>query len=380
MIFFAVLLLVHFSCRKPYEPIVIKVDYNYLVIDGVINAGANSVTTINLTRTKNLNDTTYLPKPENGAQVVIETENGGSFLLSSQGNGSYKSQSLNLNASAKYRLKITTSNGHVYQSEYVPVKITPPIDSLSWKQDSVYQDATIYAHTHDPQNNTRFYRWDFVETWQYRAPIEATYGVNNGLSFFISPFDTVNQQYNCWGTINSSTIAVASSEALSQDVISYAVVNKVPHNAEKMMVRYSINVRQYGLTKEAYQYWQIIEKSTQQTGTIFDPQPSQVLGNIHCITDPNEPVIGFVSVSTTTEKRMFIDHSELGNWFFKPSGVVCLTISTFQNPIDFRIINYPDTTFSIYYYVSGGGLVLTKKDCLDCRRRGGTNSKPSFWR
>src|SRR5882757_8094585 len=115
-IFFAVLLLIHFSCRKPYEPAVIKVDYNYLVIDGVINAGANAVSTIKLTRTKNLNDTTYLPKPETGAQVVIEGQSGGSFSLASQGNGSYQSQSLNLSAANKYRLKITTSNGSVYQS------------------------------------------------------------------------------------------------------------------------------------------------------------------------------------------------------------------------------------------------------------------------
>jgi hypothetical protein len=45
-----------------------------------------------------------------------------------------------------------------------------------------------------------------------------------------------------------------------------------------MAVRYSINVRQYGLTKEAYNYWQIIQKSSQQSGSIFDPQPAQVIG------------------------------------------------------------------------------------------------------
>jgi hypothetical protein len=372
-------LLLFWSCRKPYEPAVIKEDYNYLVIDGVINAGANAVTTISLSRTKNLTDS-ISAKPELGAQVVIEAQSGGSIALNSQGNGLYRSQPLNLNVTGNYRLKITTSNGSVYQSDYVGVKQTPPIDSLSWKQDSVYKDVTIYAHAHDPQNNTRYYRWSFVETWQYQAAISASWGVSNGLAYFINPYDSLIQQYNCWGTINSSTIATANTEALSQDVVSYAVVNKVPHNAEKMMVRYSIDVQQYGLTKEAYQYWQIIEKSSQQTGTIFDPMPSQVLGNIHCVTNPAEPVIGYASVSFVTSKRMFIDHSELNDWFYKAPGVICVEVSTFQNPVDFRIYDYPDTTLSISYYVTGGGLVLTKKDCLDCRRRGGTNLKPSFWR
>ncbi len=377
LLIFIFILPAAFSCRKPYEPAVIKVDYNYLVVEGVINAGANAVTTIVLSRTKNLTDTNTA-KAETGANVVIEGQNGTSFILTSQGNGSYNSQPLNLSSTTNYRLNIRTTDGGVYQSDFVPVKPSPPIDSLSWKQDTSSKDVIIYAHTHDPKNNTRYYRWDFVETWQYRAALEASWGVNNGLSYFIDPYDQVLQQYNCWGTIQSTAVSIASSEALSQDVISYAVVNKVPQHAEKMMIRYSANVRQYALTKEAYQYWELIQKSTQQTGTIFDPQPSKIMGNIHCISNREEPVIGFVSVSALTEKRIFIDHSALKDWFYKPSGVVCVMVVTDPNPIDFRIIDYPDTTLSLYFY-GGGAPVLTKKDCLDCRRRGGTNAKPIFW-
>lgn len=373
------ILLIAFACRKPFEPAVIKVDYNYLVIDGVINAGTNAVTVINLSRTKNLNDS-LAPKPELAAQVMIQTEGGANYLLTPQGNGAYASAALNLNVAGKYRLKITTSNGNVYESDYVPVKQTPAIDSLSWKQDSVNKDVTIFAHTRDLRNSTRYYRWDYIETWQYRAAIEASWGLNGRTIYFIPVNDPVLQQYNCWGTIYSPTVATASSEALNQDVISYAPVNKILHNAEKLMVRYSINVRQYGLTKEAYQYWQIIEKSTQRTGTIFDPQPAQVVGNIRCVTNPSEPVIGYASVSSVTEKRIFIDHNEVNDWFFKPSGVVCVQISTFQNQANYLLYDYADTSFAPNYYVTPGTMIVTKKDCLDCRRRGGTNIKPTFWR
>ncbi len=366
------------ACKKPYIPPALAVNYNYLVIDGVINANPNGITTIKLSRTKNLSDS-LPPAAEMGAQVSIEGESGGVFPLFSQGNGAYASNALNLNAAGKYRLRILTNSGGVYQSDFVSVKQTPAIDSLSWQQDSVTKDVVIFAHTKDPSNNTRYYRWDHVETWQYRAPIEASWGLANGLIYFIDPSNQALQQYNCWGTIQSSNIATASSEALSQDVISYAPVNRILQHAEKLMVRYSINVRQYGLTREAYKYWQIIEKSTQQTGSIFDPQPAQLLGNIHCVSDPNEPVIGYVSASFITEKRIFIDHSQLTDWFFKPSGVVCVMINTFQHPTDFRIYTFQDTTFAPNYFTTGGGMVVTKKDCLDCRRRGGTRDKPSFW-
>jgi hypothetical protein len=366
------------ACKKPYTPAAITINYNYLVIDGVINANPNGSTTILLSRTKNLTDSVK-PAPENGAQVSIEGETGGIFPLTAQGNGAYTSNPLNLVASAKYRLRILTKDGSAYQSDFVSVKQTPPIDSLSWRQDTLTKDILIYAHTHDPNNQTHFYRWDNVETWQYRAAFQASWGMNGTRIYFIDPFDQVLQQYNCWGTVNSTNIAIASSEALSQDLISYAPVNRVRQNAEKLMVRYSINVRQYGLTREAYRYWQIIEKSTQQTGTVFDPQPAQLVGNIHCTSNPTEPVIGYVSVSYITEKRIFIDHRDVVEWKYVDLTPACEIAFGFQDPNDFLHFPYPDTTYAIYYFQTGGGMAMAKKRCVDCRRRGGTNLKPSFW-
>lgn len=368
-----------FSCRKPFEPVVIKADYNYLVIDGVINANPNGITSINLSRTKNLNDTTILPKAESGAQIIVEAQNGGSFTLASQGNGTYTSLPQTLNAANKYRLKITTVNGSTYQSDFVSVKQTPPIDSLSWKQqlDSPNKSVTIFVHSHDPQNNTRYYRWDYIETWQYQSNLQGFVGLDDQRRIFYT--DASTQTTDCWGTTVAPNITTATSEALAQDVISFVPVEVVPQNDERMALRYSINVRQYGLTKEAYNYWEIVRKSSQQTGGIFDPQPAQVIGNIHCVSNADEPVIGFVSVSYITEKRIFIGYRELTDWNYHYAlGNICKTDIWPTNQVDFRIFNYPDTSYQPFYF-SGTNTIVAKKICVDCRRRGGTNQKPSFW-
>lgn len=370
-----VLLLAVICCRKPYTPKVIEVDYSYLVIDGVINVGTGTVTTIQLSRTRQLTDTAY-SNPESGGSVLIEAQSGGTYPLVSQGNGVYTSSPLTLSTTGNYRLKVTDRNGDSYISDYASVKQTPPIDSLSWKQDTADKAVTIYAHTHDPSNKTIYYRWDYVETWMYRAPLDGSWGLNNRTIYYL---DVGFHVYECWSTHYSDNISVATSNNLSQDVISYAPIQKLVQNDQRLMVRYSINAKQYGLSKEAYTYWQTLEKSSQQTGTIFDPQPSQLNGNFHCVNDPSKPVIGYASAAVVTEKRIFIDHQDLFNWVKLPiPDLNCELFRTDQDPNDFSRFNYYDTTWGPYYY-SGSQIVIAKKDCLDCRRKGGTNIKPAFW-
>ena len=80
------------------------------------------------------------------------------------GDGIYTSSNLGLALNTEYRLKITTANGKEYLSDYMVAKKTPPIDSLEFRQEE--KGVQIYVNTHDDSNNTRYYRWDFDETWE----------------------------------------------------------------------------------------------------------------------------------------------------------------------------------------------------------------------
>jgi Domain of unknown function (DUF4249) len=369
-------MLFYWACKKPFDSPAANRNYNYLVVEGIINLGTNKITQILLSRTKQLNDTSQ-QNVEAGARITIQAEQGSLiFPLSETSPGVYKSSALNLSVNNRYRLSINTRDGNAYTSEFVGGKITPPIDSLNWAQktDST-KNVEVFVSSSDPLNNTKYYRWDFTETWQYRAEEFTNYGVLNGLIFFR---DSIQQVYNCWRTASSTQIVIASSTALSRDVISRAKVHTVIKDNERLGIRYSINVRQYALSEDAFQYWQILQKNTQQLGTVFDPQPSQLKGNFTNINDPAEPVIGFLSASSITEKRLYINNSDLTNWNYTYSGIACVKVIIGQDPNDYRVYNYLDTTFAPYYFITAG-IVLSKKDCLDCTRQGGTNIKPTFW-
>lgn len=361
----------YIGCKKPYNPPAVQVDHKFLVIDGTLLNSVDSPSVFTLSRTVRLTDSTTASFPEPGATVSVESNTGEIFAFTELPGGIYKSNPLLLNSANKYRLKIVTSSGNQYLSDFVEERQAPAIDSISWQQQN---DVTIYVNTHDPLNGTTYYRWDFVETWQYRAQLESELGEKNGLIYYA---DT-NQMYNCWSTTNSRNILVGSSVALSNDVISMAPINLIPQSSEKIAIRYSILVKQYALTSEAYQYFNILKKNTENLGSIFDAQPTQLTGNIHSVNNPSEVVIGYFTASSVQQKRIFINNTQVTGWNYVIPGRTCdlLLIDQHLYYLDY---DYPDPEFGPYYFSGSTGLVITRRSCLDCTLRGGTKHKPSFW-
>src|SRR4051812_12074364 len=196
------------GCREEYQPAGINGNNDYLVVEGIINPDS---TTIFLSRTRNLNDTVSFV-PESNATVTIEGERAGSFVLQRKGNGIYAIGRISVNVNDNYRLKII-ARSKLYQSDFVTVKKAPPIDSLPWKQET---DVAVYLNAHDPSNNTRYYRWEYEETWQHESFYDSHLGYVNGQIVFL---DSSQLVHVCWSTVGSSEILLGNSSQLSSDKI-----------------------------------------------------------------------------------------------------------------------------------------------------------------
>ena len=118
--------------------------------------------------------------------------------------------------------------------------------------------------------------------------------------------------YTCWRSDVSTTINIASTEKLSSNVIYEYPVTLVPYNnTNKLIDEYSILVKQTALSQDWYEWVQKVQRNTEQLGSIFDALPSETGGNIHNTADPTEMVIGFIGTSTETEKRIFINRTQI---------------------------------------------------------------------
>lgn len=374
------------TCKKPYNPTVISTNKSYLVVEGVINSG-NDSTFITLSHTIKLNAQQH--EPESGAQVTVESDHNDIYHLSEVKTGIYSIANLNLPTDRKYRLHIFTSKGE-YASDFVENKTTPPIDSIHTQ--ITKSGVQFYVDSHDATTKTRYYRWDYDETWTYFSLIHSQYLYTNHHLVFRNPDSLVDVCYRHARPSNS--FYVASSNKLTQDVISHFPVGYVDVSSGKLNHVYSLHLKEYAITADAFTFWENLKKNTEQLGSIFDPQPSTILGNIHAVGNTAEPVIGFVSVSTVTDKRIFFAGRSLPYELPKhvdgnPDTTDCILGVIPVAPaesLDFRLdrtLASGDTlaavaiiskiTFKII------GYSYAPKACIDCRVVGGTNIRPDYW-
>ncbi|SIT86413.1 DUF4249 domain-containing protein [Pontibacter indicus] len=360
------------GCVEPYFPEVKESTSNFLVVNGFLNA--NGRTSIQLLRSQSLNET-EAPPAEESATVVVESENGERYGLHETGYGTYTHPNLQLSTDTKYRLYIRTKNGNEYASDFVEVKTSPVIEDVNWKAED--GEVKIYVSSQDLNNKTHYYKWEYEQTWQFRTAFYSVFIYENGQIRQRLPDDS--PIYVCWKSENSTRVEIGSSVKLSEDRISNYRLLSIPYNSEKVSMKYSILVKQYALTREAYEYLEMLKKNTENIGTLFDPLPSQLTSNIRSLSNPDEKVIGYISATTMETKRIFVDSRDLPrDWrLYYPTCEIDTVMNNMLHerfeggslvPVDAIYGSTPDPI----------GYTAAARPCVDCTVQG-TNVKPAFW-
>jgi hypothetical protein len=362
--------LIFFSnCKEEYDFPLKASDTSVLVVEGVLNA--NGPTTITLSRSMKIDENVQF-KPVLQAQLTVEGKDNTTKSLTSAGAGNYIHPNLSLVVGNEYRLRIK-ANGEEFLSDWVTTKQTPPIDSVSWKRTTT--GLEFFVSTHDPTNESRYYKWDYDETFQINSYFFANFKFLGGTT--IVPLDPSESPYSCWKYDRSRNITIGSSAQLQSDVINLLPVFTIPDGSEKVSVRYSVLMKQSSITKAAYEYLALMKKNTESLGTIFDPQPSELRGNIYNVADRSEIVIGYVIASAISEKRIFVTSFEAG-WGYNQ---ICESVTVANKPDS--IAKYTKNYLPYDADYSGPGVIDNYKmgspQCVDCTKRGGSLAKPSYW-
>lgn len=364
------------ACREEFILPETAANGNYLVVEGFLNTGADT-NFIQLTRARNLEAVNLPDPPETGATLTILNASGQVICRSEHvGAGRYRILGARLQNNQPYQLRIVTSQGGQYQSDFFEGKPVPPIGNINYQFDKATNLLNITVNTSDPTNTTQYYRWNYEETWEYRADFESILDYD-GVALF--PRLPVNQIYRCWAHHNSTEIILGSSAKLQNDIIENEHLLSIPKGGNRFNVRYSLLTRQYPLQKDAFDYWQNMQKLTEQAGSIFDAQPTELFGNIKNLNNNQEPVIGFISAGSITEKRIFITRFEAPDMVM-PSSLSCQTEEISMNADTLN--KYLGSQGKVPLFAAAGApdaISIGERPCTDCRVLGGTTTAPAYW-
>jgi hypothetical protein len=272
-------------------------------------------------------------------------------------------------AGRSYRLRINTNTGITsrnYESAMMEMKPVPPVDSLYYEKTIIKPDyeglfgidgCQIYLDTHDPTNECKYYRWEFTETWVLRL----LFGVRN---------------QTCYITDRSHSINIKSTASYGQSIVKQRPVTFIDNETDRLQRRYSIEVAQYSMNEDEYNFWERLQNITVDVGGLYDIIPSTIPSNLVCLENPEEKVLGYFSVSAKATKRIFIQDDF--------SGIIyrygdCATDTVYGEE---DIPGIDTVVWTIWDFPAGRSprmRVLTdRQGCADCTVRG-TKEKPSFW-
>lgn len=356
------------GCVVNYVPVVN--DYEeQLVVEGLIT-DQPGINTIKVSWSEQIWDRQF-PRPLKGCIVSISDNLGNTHELTEGTSwGTYITDSATFCGvvGREYTLHIKTTKepqNFSYKSRPIKMLPVPAVDSVYYEKE-VFRSTNIpidgcniFLDTHDPSNTCKFYRWEYLETWEIGIP-----------------FDFPNKR--CWASQKSDVLNIKNASFLPEAKVSRFPVVSIQDPDDRLTIKYSILVKQFSLNEEEYNYWAGLKNTMVQTGGLYDIIPATIPNNIYCVEDPNRDVLGYFCVSAVSSKRLFIEDEFSG---INDTYSDCYSDTIFTSRPD----TLPDVNAGIAWIVVDNSkenppsvIVTYDMGCIDCRTRG-TNIKPDFW-
>jgi hypothetical protein len=229
----------------------------------------------------------------NDARVVIKDDNGDSTLCDFTSNGTYQTTDTNFVGivGRTYTLEIYLSNGKTYLSKPEKINPVPPIDSVTVVYDSTYitdvrpTQFIISVNTHDPPGVQNNYRWT---SFGYIPRKSAT--------------DFYNDNATCEQLLVNNNINILSDQFIN----GREIIQPVFYSPVYWHGIHFIEIKQYSISNGDFIFWKQYLGQTNNTGSILDPLPGTLIGNVYNQADSNDVALGFFSASDIFTKKIKI--------------------------------------------------------------------------
>jgi hypothetical protein len=320
-------------------------------------------------------------RPVSGYNVEIQDDKGNGFLGAEMEPGLYGCwmDQEYLAPGTRYRLIVTDDMGSVYVSDFDELLPCPDIDSITYEiqemltedPDVSYPGLQFSVNTDCSGEYAKNFRWEVEETWEYHS----TYLIYAYYDGRIRTLDNNSYDYfYCWESGNIPNIYTYSTQNLNSGQIRNYPLHFVSNRSDRLSYKYSLLVKQFSLSREAFEFWNILDKQSKQSGELYDTQPAKIPGNIHSQDKVGEPVLGLFYATSIKEKRIFVRKP------FETARPDCEPWGLSRSELLEMLSAYSPKQYPIYLLeIDMGVYDYVDQECFDCRRRGGTTERPDFW-
>ena len=376
-ILFLIILIGFSECIEPYELSIGKNEVNKYVISGeLIDIEGYQYVSVSLASA--IDNPQYLPL--GNCDIKVSNDKGNSFTFEEYSDGKYRVwiDKMFLNVGTAYQLTVITPSGVQILSEPEMMSACPEIDSvyylsedrLTTDPDAPLKGIQFYLDVSKSENDSRFYRWDLSETWEYHTdyPMEWYYDGT------FHQFDPPDYSRNvCWMTNKIENIYTLSINSESQSNYKKFPLQYIDNKTNRLEYCYSLLINQYSLSEASYIYWDQMRINNNSKSGLYEQQPIAVRGNLYIPNNRDREVLGFFSVSSVKSKRIFIkdfDSFEL-DYFHDCQGPSPLMERGWGS--------YLPSEYPVYFFLTRERLGILSWRCVDCLVFGGTNIMPEYW-
>jgi hypothetical protein len=309
-----------------------------------------------------------------------------------------------------YQLRIQLTDGTKYESTLEVMPQVPPIEKLIVRFDATEPFAAnsgfsgvhnFYLDMKDPAQEQNFYSWDYTlyekKKWcrtckngvyavneiipgQYRfsryylsgsKPFEDCFTQVQSNTQGAPPYINTEWKYDyecrdgCWEVMRNDAMNLFEDRNINGNRVLERKVARVPYYQCNGAL---VEIRQSGLTKEAFQYFRRFQEQTQSNGGIADTPPTALAGNIRNTANAREIVVGYFAASSVASVRYWLDRKDTGK--AEPSGLF--------EALNLRSPNLePSPPELAYVLIWDGPPRVPKATCLETDNS--TSHKPKGW-
>jgi hypothetical protein len=294
------------GCSQIYDPELEKENATIVIEALITNYPGESY--VNVFKTVTFNSADSKINISDAIVEIIESSDK-VFRLQYNENGEYKNNEFSGQPGYSYLLRVTSSDNEIYES-------STEIMNDTYKQDSIYA-FNQYKYTYHTEPNGKIVenRETGIETFvnlksNDRTKPRCRYKIYvTGLYSYLTPgiiahrvygwktFDITNNSLNITHDIKGAKPGEVKNHVagfFTTDIKAYCPIER----RDLALMGFLFKLKKYNLSENAYKYYINVENQLNSSQKLFDPLPSQLIGNIKCVNKNNKLVLGIFDVSS----------------------------------------------------------------------------------